>query len=333
MRIGILKFKAAERMDEEDDDISADDWDIKGIVLALEHLNIRYLELRSGASDPMSQDLDMTKDDEYKGFECTAPKSTPLKSLTLIDCNITTPDLHNMLRYPKTLQYLSICTQDPENTYGVTQTPNRHVVWDDVFDGIAQEVGASLIGFRFSPNPRALVPAPNLHKLTTLRYLELHHHLLAPLSPIFNTWNPNSIEVIPLTKLLPPNLEVLKILYFDFPSKGREIIGEILADKEKVVACLRRVVVQVWYEDEGMEVMLRGCRKAVGRDERVRAELEGVVGRVQAGLRKKEHVEMEGRCKARGVELMVLFENVVRREVLGVEGDERAVWEVGGEGA
>lgn len=94
-------------------------------------------------------------------------------------------------------------------------------------------------------------------------------------------------------------------------------------------------MVQVWYEDEGMEVMLRGCRKAAGRDERVRvcAELEVVVGRVQAGLRKKEHVEMEGRCKARGVELMVLFENVVRREVLGVEGDGRAVWEVEGRGA
>lgn len=170
-------------MDEEDDDISADDWDIKDIVHALEHLNLHHLELHSGASDPMSQDLDMTEDDEYKGLECTAPKSTPLKSLKLIDCNITTPDLHNILRYPKALQYLSIYTRDPKNTCGITQTPNRHVVWDDVFDSIAQEVGSSLIGFRFSPNPNALVPAPNLHKLTTLRYLELHHHLLAPSPP------------------------------------------------------------------------------------------------------------------------------------------------------
>ncbi|PVH84773.1 hypothetical protein DL98DRAFT_70664 [Cadophora sp. DSE1049] len=308
----------------------AGDWDIIGIVPLLKHRRLRRLEMHSGASDPMSQNVNIGDDDEYKGIECTSPKSTSLESLTLINCGLTRNDLHELLCYPRALQYLSICASNSKTNYGVVEDPDRYVVWENTFNDIAREVGKSLLGFRFERSDGPMVPAPGIHKLKHLRYLEIHHHLLAPISPFLDDADPNNFDHPPLDQLLPPKIEVLKIVNFDCSTKGFEIINEILENKEEIVPCLRRIILLFYYQDEKMERELRALVEEAKYSARKRDELKLVLSRrpvTPVWVHKDEHVELEGRCKAKGVELMILYENVVRMEVLR-EGAGRAVWEI-----
>ncbi|KAK0101419.1 hypothetical protein ONS95_006591 [Cadophora gregata] len=98
---------------------TAGDWDITGIVPLLQHPNLLCLEMHAAASDPLSKDVEFDDEDDYEGLECESPKSTSLVSLTLVDCDLVLDDFHQMLCFPKALEYLSVYATKPDNEGGL----------------------------------------------------------------------------------------------------------------------------------------------------------------------------------------------------------------------
>ncbi|KAK0101418.1 hypothetical protein ONS95_006590 [Cadophora gregata] len=166
-------------------------------------------------------------------------------------------------------------------------------------------------------------PAPGLHKLRNLGYMQIHYHLLAWISPLiagianFNAATAtDTFEDLALEELLSPKLEVLKITSVLFSPQGMEIVDEILENGEEVVPRLRRIILHEYYVDEEEAIKLRAVAEEAKTFARAREELEAGGIKGPASSFKDMIVSRAERCKAKGIELVVLCENVVGKELL-----------------
>ncbi|KAH7395825.1 hypothetical protein BKA64DRAFT_754787 [Cadophora sp. MPI-SDFR-AT-0126] len=298
------------------------EWAINGIVPLLTHPFLRHLEMHSGLISEYP--ILFNVGDKFNVIRFKSPKSSPLESLTLADFNLTAHDLQGMLRYPKALQYLSVCTKSSSNNYDIPEDNYEYIDCETAFYDIARAVGKSLLGFRYEVDKSQgeIITAASLYRFKTLRYLEVQHPLLAPLSPWFDAFGDPSVA-----ELLPPKFEVLKIVNFVCSEKGLDIIDKILENKDRVVPSFRRIFLLIDYADAEMESKLRALAKKAEYSSHALDELMSCSVVRPDSVREDELDTLKGKCKAKGIELMFSYEHVLRKELL-VEWVGRAVWEI-----
>lgn len=130
----------------------------------------------------------------------------------------------------------------------------------------------------------------------------------------------------PIERLLPPNLEVLRVTLFETWSE-EELPLKILERKSEIVPHLRRLVLTSHYRHLGMAQELRD---AVAK-EQDRRNYCGALAAIHDDFFVYIVQEMvpllREACKREGVDLLLLWEDSVRKEILR-EGAGRAVWEI-----
>ncbi|KAL2074156.1 hypothetical protein VTL71DRAFT_7934 [Oculimacula yallundae] len=281
-------------------------WDFKTAIHLFEHPSLRKLELHSASSSvaPRSNRLVYPMNVFLRSFTCSTPGVTSLETLSLIGCNIDAADLQQMLSYPRALRFLSICPNHSSPRFPLARVPNR-----DTFSSISTTRSSkSIIGFRYDAehsNIRTTAPYPRLDFFESVHYLELGYKVLGTI--------PRTL----IKDILPPKLEVLKI--FDFKDNNDNTINGILQNKSNVPS-LRRIILVLHYRNAAMAAKLNIADR---RDMAQAVRLQG--NRVQT--ERKTYDSFSAACKARGVELMLLYEDC-RRKWVSKEGARLAVWEI-----
>jgi hypothetical protein len=292
-------------------------WSIWKATCLFKHPSLRQLELHWAAS---------AVNDAVVDVGCG---STRLESLALIDCLITPDDLYQVLRYPRALQYLTLATDfNDKDMYD-----DEQVNCADYFSAIQRASGKSLQGLRFDVTHwgNIIVPAPGMHELRDVLYLEVAPDHIEVDKRVLNFQTPIPDIDCPLEQLLPPNLEVLKITpaASDLPT-----LWSILDRKSEIVPHLRKIVLTLHYRNRVMKKELIAALRE--RDDyEIDPELyepdEEDLEKIYPCARKRVLRAFRGCCEKQGVELMLLHEDSKRREVFE-EGAGPSVWEIEDQG-
>lgn len=263
--------------------------------------------------------------------------TTALRTLRLIDCQHYLSVLSWLLTFPKNLQYLTITSDTGQNDIDY----NYLVDHGDWFRAI-RDSGHSLLGLRFDLLHRGwvIVPAPGMHELKTIRYLEIcEEHIQRDNAESNQEADHDSDEdsdeeypspkiECPLEFLLPPNLEVLKIT----PNASEpELLWEILERKEiykDYLPHLRRIIICHHFRNEESANALRHAvqtHKSNSRnynqahsDNLKNWPLSDDIPNLNKVRRKAGTVN---------VEVVQLYKDMAWQEVLN-EGAGPAVWEI-----
>ncbi|KAG4429311.1 hypothetical protein IFR05_015209 [Cadophora sp. M221] len=292
-------------------------WPISQAVPLLQHTHLRRLELHWAMSDRLLEA-------DGQDLLCKFPGSTALETLNLIDCDFNSVDLHQIMCYPRALRSLSSHSDRDVDEVRPAIARNH----DYCFRSISTDGNAnSLESFRYDMKHRneGIVPAPGMDLLKSVRYLDIHHEHLAPVATFMVLYPFEEIDS-PIERLLPPRLEVLKIS--KFAANKTDIVDEILENKNTIAPALRRIILVLQYRDAAMADELRRAADAE-MDTRHWSDqtFEMAERNFPVSRRKKTYKELSARCKGRGVDLMLLYEDSVRREVLR-EGAGPALWEI-----
>ncbi|KAE8445762.1 hypothetical protein EG329_012820 [Mollisiaceae sp. DMI_Dod_QoI] len=232
-----------------------------------------------------------------------------------------------MLRYPRALRTLTICSALEDDTLHYTEQIDH----EDFFRAISESPSSrSLDSFRvdFRYRGYVVVPAPGLDKLLHIKYLEIQ------VGHLYNKegrdWDDDEYAIpdidAPIKRLLPPNLEVLKITNYNL-EEDEDIVVDILEKKSDIVPLLRRIVLTQHYRDREMADELR---TAVAKEEDKRnycLALQDIRDDFPCSIWRDPMMVLKSHCKREGVELMLLWEDSVRKEILR-EGAGPAVWEI-----
>ena len=288
-------------------------WSFRKATCLFHHPSIRQLNLHWASSDE-----GIPLDDMGKNL-------TGLETLSLIDCRITPGDLHQLLRIPRALQYLTFASNF--NDYDI-YSPEQ-INCTDYFTSIQQASGKSLKSLRFDITHwgNIIVPAPGMHQLPNVKYLEVAPDHLQALKEATNPDNYAAPDIdCPLEHLLPPDLEVLKIMSY---ASDYAVLWQILARKSQLVPRLRKIILTIHYRNRHMKTeLLAAMRKRedtenfpeILEDDRTLADMYPCV-------RKRVFRAFRSCCEKNGVELMLLHQDCDRKEVFD-EGAGLAVWEI-----
>ncbi|CZR67548.1 uncharacterized protein PAC_17447 [Phialocephala subalpina] len=256
--------------------------------------------------------------------QAISQRETPLEDLKLIDCEFSASDLNAILQCPRTLRTLSICSAiDNDDLFD-----NEEVDHEEFFLAISQSrSGKSLEGFRldFQHRHYTIVPAPGMDKFLHVKYLEVHPEHLHNKATWHEEYPIPDIDC-PIERLLPPNLEVLKITFYD-AEEDENIVCDILERKADIVPSLRRIVLTQHYRDREM---VEELRKAVAKetDRRNYARANSVISDdFPCHIWRDPMTVLKSHCKREGVELMLLWEDSARKEILR-EGAGPNLWEL-----
>lgn len=240
---------------------------------------------------------------------CDGHTSTNLEELHLIDCFISAECLHQVLGFPRALKRLTLASDSAHQPVFHPTELNP----EEYFDAISKTSAAeSLEGLRLDLNyfRRALVPAPGMHKLIGVRYLELAvHHLDLDVGNSMNN----------LTNLLPPNLEVLKI-----SPNANDVPGiyNVLLRREELVPSLKRVVISSLYRNKRHAKNL--VKKYKTKSPRI--PLDELPKNFPEVRRQKFH-RLTAACAQAGVDLRILYEDTARWAIFE-EGRGPPLWEL-----
>ncbi|KAH6720306.1 hypothetical protein BKA61DRAFT_668215 [Leptodontidium sp. MPI-SDFR-AT-0119] len=116
-----------------------------------------------------------------KDICCNFPSSTALKTINLIDCDITGVTLHQIMRYPRAHKSISAHSDRDVNELRPVIARNHYYCLRSISRG---EIANSLESFRYDMKHvhEAIVPAPGMDLLKSVRYLDIHHEHLAPVA-------------------------------------------------------------------------------------------------------------------------------------------------------
>jgi hypothetical protein len=251
---------------------------------------------------------------------------TNLASLCFIDCKTKPVDLSKILRLPTALQYLTIASDQVATSIHIQVVLNCR----PFFDAIQKSpTGETLEGLRLDMTQEGyvVVPAPGLHKMNKILYLEeAPEHIEAneqilldlPDSPV------PGVDCL-LEHLLPISLEVLKISpdAVDFP-----ILTKILERKAEITPRPRKIILSLNYRSQKMREEL--VTAMLQSDEDMESPFKDnsfFYEEYPCQEEKHELRQLRGFCEEKGVELMLLYEDSMRRKVLK-EGAGPAVWEI-----
>jgi hypothetical protein len=255
--------------------------------------------------------------------------STALEELSLIDCQFHASDLFRLLSFPRALQYLDIWSDlnDDEVWLEIQESCEPY------FAAIRDTCGETLKGLRLDLWSQGwwVVPAPGLHELLHLQYLEIKpDHIEAP-----KEWEghfPLPQIDCPIDKLLPPNTEVLKIGPY---ASAYPVLLDILERKAELVPSLRKVILSVYYRDESLAAQLttaveketdtRNYSTRTLQDQ-TRMILEEKAT-FKPSTNKATFEFFDAICKHNNIELVVLYEDPTRKEIFK-EGAGPALWEI-----
>ena len=175
------------------------------------------------------------------------------------------------------------------------------------------------------------VPTSGLHRLPSLQYLECGPNHIQKAEQADFPFPLPEIDC-PISCLLPPNIEMLKVGPFAaaFPN-----LLNIIERKSELVPCLRKIILSVHYRDESLSARL----KVVAKLETDLPAYSARTVRERGGARhrgmwkfppsseKPTFESFHSLCQQQGVELMIVYENTARREIFE-EGAGPAVWEI-----
>jgi hypothetical protein len=233
-----------------------------------------------------------------------------------------------MIEFPRELQYLSIAS-DIDNTDIFDQSEIDH---GDFFRAIqGSPAGQRLRGLRFNMMHRAwiIVPAPGMHELTGIRYLELsEEHIVRVHDEVPYEGYPVPQIECPLECLFPPNLEVLKIT----PSVSQvepllwDIVTKVFED-DAFLPRLRRIIVSFHYRDDDLADKLR---QTANRDKDKRLYCAAYTAELEdfpVWTTKPDFDDIRESFARVGVDMVLLYEDTAKREIFR-EGAGPSVWEI-----
>ena len=288
-------------------------------LVSFRHQSLRQLKLIRATSRPVGAGL--LAADVLKGI-----RPTMLETLSFIDCDLTLADLSSALCVPLALQYLTIASDR-------VNTPTIGILLNcgDYFAAIQKSrAGNSLKGLRFDMTQEGFIvaPAPGLRGLKSILYLEVakdhieaNEQMLLDLSLV----PPPDIRCS-LEQLLPVNLEVLKISpdAADLPT-----LSLILHRREDIVPRLRKIILSLNYRSKEMrDELVAALRKGYNPiPDSIPLYTHEVYNTYRCHEKKHELRQLRALCEEKGVVLMLIYEDSMRREILG-EGAGPAVWEI-----
>ncbi|KAE9376331.1 hypothetical protein N431DRAFT_479629 [Stipitochalara longipes BDJ] len=285
-------------------------WTISEAACLLKHQTLRQLKLHWATSQVHVRIPDMGKG------------STVLKSLSLIDCNIDPEDLYRVLRYPRALQYLTLATDFGDNNI----IDDEEINCSNYFAAIQRASGKSLKGLRFDVTHMGnlIVPAPGMHELRNVLYLEVAPDHIELAKDVLSFTIPIPDIECPLEHLLPPNLEVLKLTpsASDMPT-----LWNIVERRGDIVPHLRKIILSLDYRNRIMKKeLITALQKREDYDPEVLKDEEDLQDMYPC-VRKRVLRSFRRYCEEHGVELMFLYEDIMRKEILE-EGAGPSVWEI-----
>lgn len=216
------------------------------------HENLQVLDLyrAGGESDPDMSSLVI-------GRHVTA-----LHTLNLVECEFSPSNLSWMLSFPMKLRYLSIGV-DTDTTY----TVGNEVPEDSGYFRAIVDSHQPLTGLRIDMSYRRLaqIPAPGMHGLQSVRYLEAGGDHIGRLD--FDDSSVLPDVHCPLEQVLPPNLEVLKIIHNPHDGILWEILTRRKADPD-YLPHLRRIFIEYDYRDQASSDALKelGRKRPLSRN-------------------------------------------------------------------
>ncbi|KAN0116755.1 hypothetical protein V8E51_002732 [Hyaloscypha variabilis] len=284
-------------------------WPIEDAICLFEHPTLRQLKLHWACSTMNDPIADRGK------------RSTKLTNLALIDCDIEPVDLYRVLRYPCALEYLTLATDFFDNYIHDDEEFNC----SDFFSAIERTSG-SLKGLRFDVAHwgNIIVPAPGMHKLRNVRYLEVAPDHIEIANEVLSWGFPIPDIECPLEQLLPPNVEVLKVtpLASDMPTLWR-----IVERKRDIVPHLRKIILTLLYRNRAMKKELIISLLKDRTKGNVEFENEDDLQSAYPCVRKRILPSFRKYCHEHGVELVFLHEDPFRKEILEEDAGP-AVWEI-----
>jgi len=246
--------------------------------------------------------------------------------LELIDCHLDDPEaLYGLLRIFRSLKCLSICS-DFENRHNITSS-EEEIAYDKFFAAISRTPARqSLQSLRFdiSESIGFVAPAPGVHQLRGVKHLEMTPDHLQ-----MNYWFKDQDDSddfaisrvkCPLECLLPPNLEVLKIT--PLAEDKFEDLENILERKSELVPHLRKIIVSSEYRSEAMSKELRVAYHSANK-----GRFSNTRYLFPPHTEKDEFPYLAKACRKEGVELLIVYEDTTRKEVME-EGAGPPVWEI-----
>ncbi|KUJ07597.1 uncharacterized protein LY89DRAFT_742826 [Mollisia scopiformis] len=291
-------------------------WLFEAVLSLFRHTQLRQLEIHWATSDcPGYESIE--QDHLYYG-------TTRLEDLKLIDCRFTPSDLTTLLEYPRALLNLSIWSDLDQDVID----DNEQVNHEDFFRAISGSRSCkSLEALRVDFTSRCwiIVPAPGMDRLPNVKYLDVSAYHLQFKDESMERYPAPDIDC-PLERLLPPRIEVLKIDPYDAQS-DEDVVRQILPRKSEIVPRLRKIVLTNHYRDQKMAQELKEA-VAVEEDKQNYCRARSVVrDGFPLYTTKAPMDELKSLCADKGVALVLLYEDSVRKEILR-EGAGPALWEI-----
>lgn len=239
-----------------------------------------------------------------------------------------------MLEFSKNLQYLTVASDKDTrlDEYGYD------LIDHDKYFRAIRDSGQELIGLRFDTVHRLwpVLPAPGMHELSTVRFLETHKAHIERLKfepghdpgvPV--TTNPFLPDIeCPFEQLLPPNIEVLKVTP---NAKELGTLCMLLIRKhlnKSFLPHLRRMILVFHFRDELSASALRHA---------VQTHKDNVLNYARAEIDQTKDwplsdqvpdlTELKSFARRVGVEIIALQHDMAWQEILNL-GAGPAVWEI-----